>query len=127
MAKDYNQIAKIEKAIKQKYGDEAINNPLSNWNKEKEEDYVSQIKEISMAERSKTAPQKEYYNGFLVDKKLLTKYSNRSCPVCETYSFSIEDSTYFIKWDCCRKCYIEWVEDREDRWRTGWRPNLGEE
>ena len=33
--KDLNEIAKIEKAIKKKYGSEAIQNPKANWNKEK--------------------------------------------------------------------------------------------
>ena len=27
------------------------------------------------------------------------------------------------KFDCCEKCYIQWVEGREERWKKGWRPN----
>jgi len=30
------------------------------------------------------------------------------------------------KFDCCYKCYWQWVEGREDRWKTGWRPNKEE-
>ena len=127
MSEDYDKIAKIEKAIKQKYGEEAIKNPLSGWSEEKERDYIEQIKEVSKIEKSRATTEKEYYSGFLIDKKLLTKYSDRSCPVCETYSFIASDSIYFTKWDCCRACYVEWVEDREDRWKMGWRPGSGDE
>ena len=35
--KDWDYIAKLEKAIAEKYGDEAIANPNSNWDKEKRE------------------------------------------------------------------------------------------
>ena len=27
------------------------------------------------------------------------------------------------KFECCFKCYIDYVEGREDRWKSGWRPN----
>ena len=36
MQKDWDYIAKLEKAISQKYGSEAVQNPRSNWNDEKE-------------------------------------------------------------------------------------------
>ena len=26
------------------------------------------------------------------------------------------------KYDCCFKCFVKYVEDREKRWSTGWRP-----
>ena len=35
MSQDLNKIAKIEQAIKEKYGDEAIQNPKKNWNQER--------------------------------------------------------------------------------------------
>ncbi len=43
MKKDLNYIAGLEKAIKKKYGNEAIINPLSRWSDEKEEDYQQQL------------------------------------------------------------------------------------
>ena len=36
----------LEQAIQKKYGDEAIQNPKKHWNREKEEDYLNQIKEF---------------------------------------------------------------------------------
>ena len=61
-------------------------------------------------------------DGFLISKKLFNKDDNRNCPVCHTYSFELRDDVYMTKFDCCFKCYIQWVEGREDRWSTGWRP-----
>jgi len=34
----------------------------------------------------------------------------------------MKDDLYMNKFDCCWKCYIQWVEDREERWLEGWRP-----
>ncbi len=44
--KDYNYIAKIEKAIQDKYGEETVQNPRSNWTDEKEEEYIQQAKKL---------------------------------------------------------------------------------
>ena len=62
-------IAKLEKAISQKYGDEAINNPQRFWDEDKEKEYISRISSMLVG------------------------------------------------------CYIQYVEGREERWSTGWRPN----
>ena len=34
----------VEKAIREKYGEEAVQNPRSNWDEEKEQEYLEQIK-----------------------------------------------------------------------------------
>jgi len=48
------------------------------------------------------------------------------CPVCdEVMKGSISTQTYF-KWGCCMHCHIEFVEDREERWKNGWRPSPDE-
>ena len=65
----------------------------------------------------------EEVNGVFISKKLLKRESKRSCPVCNTYSFKSNDDVYMTKFDCCEKCYIQWIEGREDRWKKGWRPN----
>ena len=125
--KDPNLIAKIEKAIKKKYGQEAVLHPRGNWSEEKEQEYIKQTKEVLKREiRKKEKIEKIEKDGFLISKKLLTKRSNRTCPVCETYSFNIKDDVYMNKYDCCFKCYVQYIEGREDRWESGWRPNIGE-
>jgi len=125
MAKDkQTYIAKLEKAISQKYGDDAINNPRRFWSEDKEKEYVTQSQE----ERKKFAKlaesrDKVEQDGFLINKKLLTKDTNRTCPICEKYSFHPRDDLYMNKFEACFGCYIQWIEDREERWSAGWRPN----
>ena len=124
--RDWNKIAKIEQAISKKYGDDAIQNPKANWNDDKEKEYLNQINKLTEKEYSLLdKDQKVEVNGVLVAKKLLSKESNRTCPTCGVYSFDIHDDVYMNKYDCCYKCYIKWVEDREERWQSGWRPNNG--
>jgi len=122
-SKDPNYAIKIEKAISEKYGDETIQNPKASWSDEKEQEYLNQLSVIynSSASHKDT----EEVNGVFISKKLLKRESKRSCPVCNTYSFKSNDDVYMSKFECCEKCYIQWVEGREDRWLKGWRPNNG--
>ena len=125
--KDPNYIAKLEKAIADKYGQEAIANPRGGWNDEKEKIYQEQIeklkeKQVLLDELN----EKVEVNGVLIPKKLFTRDSqSRTCPVCSVYSFDPKDDVYMKKFECCHKCWIQWVEGREERWKTGWRPNNG--
>ena len=122
---DLNDIAKYEKAIAKKYGPEAIENPRKHWNDEKEKSYQDQIKKLAEKElASEEKDDKVEQDGFLISKKLLNKdTTRRSCPVCNTYSFKIRDDVFMNKFECCEKCYVQWVEGREERWKTGWRPS----
>jgi len=111
--KDPDHLIKVEKAIQEKYGDEAIQNPKNNWDQEKEKDYLSQVKELSRNEKVK---EKVEVDGVLLPKKLFIKESERTCPVCEVYSFNEKDDLYMAKYKCCFKCYIQHVEGREIKW-----------
>lgn len=122
--KDPNEIVKIEKAIAQKYGEDTIANPKHYWNEEKEKEYVEQLKELSTIQtKQEEKDQKVNIDGVFISKKLLNKDSKRTCPVCSIYSFDIKDDLYMNRFECCHKCFIQWVEGREERWKTGWRPN----
>lgn len=121
--KDLNEIVRIEKAIAQKYGEDAIANPKHYWNEEKEKEYIEQLKELSQIEKKNDKDQKIEIDGIFISKKLLNRDSNRTCHVCSTYSFDLKDDLYMNRFDCCYKCYVKWVEGREQRWNTGWRPN----
>ena len=124
--KDWDKIAKFEKAISKKYGSEAIQNPKANWDDDKEQDYLNQIKKLAEKEFTlEDKDEKVKVNGILMPRKLLNKESYRTCPTCDTYSFDIRDDVYMNKYECCYKCYVRWVEDREERWQSGWRPNNG--
>ena len=122
MNKDFDRIAKIEKAMSKKFGKESIVNPKSGWDDEKEKQYLEDLKQF-YSEESSQAEDKINEDGFFVTRNLINKEINRVCPVCETYSFSGRDDLYMNKFECCYTCYVQWVEDREERWLEGWRPN----
>ena len=123
-SKDPNYAIKVEKAIAEKYGEQTVQHPKSDWSDEKEKEYLKDLKELHHIHNS-TEPTQELVNGVLISKKLLMRESKRSCPVCSTYSFKSNDDVYMSKFGCCEKCYIQWVEGREDRWKQGWRPDNG--
>ena len=121
MSKDPNYAVKVEQAIAGRYGEEAVVNPKSQWDDDKEREYLTELKRNYRADKGE-AEQIEL-DGVLISKELLNKESERSCPTCNTYSFKSVDDLYMTKFDCCFKCYIQYVEGREDRWKSGWRPN----
>ena len=73
-SKDFNEIAAIEKAISQKYGNEAIQNPRANWDENKEKEYLAQMKELyNKIKSNDEAQDKIDINGIKVSKKLFNK------------------------------------------------------
>ena len=125
-SKDPNRIAAIEKAISQKYGDEAVQNPRANWDENKEKEYLAQMKELyNKIKSNDEARDKIDINGIKVSKKLLNKESLRNCPVCGSFPKRSMDDVCITKFECCSKCYLQYVEGREERWLKGWRPNNG--
>ena len=110
---DLNEIAAIEKAISQKYGDLAVQNPAYFWNQEKEKDYLEQLKEVSKKQLSKEEGEEKEHNGFYVRGKLFTKEQNNKCSKCGIYSTEIVDDLYLNKFNCCYVCFIKHVEGRK--------------
>ena len=123
---ELNTLAKIEKAIIQKYGKSALYNPSEGWTPEKEKKYLEEIKRVSKQERNNSDESIEKYeiNGILVENGLIIKDKiERTCPVCKAYSFDSKDDIYMKRFDCCQACYYEFVDGREERWLSGWRPD----
>ena len=121
--KDPHYVVKVEKAIAKKYGEEAIQNPKKDWDEEKEKEYQEQIEEFyKKRDKIKDKSEKVEVGGVFIPKKLLSRGKERTCPVCKTYSFKSQDDVYMNKYECCFGCYIQYVEGREERWQSGWRP-----
>ena len=117
------RIAQLERAIANKYSEDAIKNPESGWDEEKEKEFQEQLKIFNKRlDDNSSFEDKVKVNGVLVSKKLLSRESNRTCPICNIYSFSFKDDVYMLKFECCFKCYIQYVDGREERWKAGWRP-----
>tara|TARA_Y100001963_G_C6577820_1_gene351939 strand:- start:141 stop:527 length:387 start_codon:yes stop_codon:yes gene_type:complete len=125
MSKDPNYSIKVEQAIAKKYGKDTVQHPKKNWDDKKEREYLSQIKDFYNS--SEQTFDEVELEGVLISRKLITRESKRTCPVCNIYSFKSKDDVYMSKFDCCEKCYIQWVEGREDRWKKGWRPDENNE
>jgi len=121
--KDDIDVARYEQAISKKYGKASVQTPLSTWNDAKEQQYLEQSAELYLKQQ-KIQEQKDKIeiDGFLLSKKLVNKDANRICPVCSEYSFNSRDDVYMSKFDCCFHCYIQFIENREERWNSGWRP-----
>ena len=93
------------------------------WDDKKEESYLKQLKKfVQKLERHEADSVHENVNGVLITKKLLNKERKNICPVCGSSVKNINDDIYILKFDCCEKCYISYVEGREARWMKGWRP-----
>ena len=121
---DPNQIAAVEKAIAEKYGVETIQNPRGNWDETKEKEYLEQMKEFyQKTQLNEKWQEKIDVNGIKISKKLLNRESLKCCPVCNSFAKKSMDDVCLVKFDCCFNCYIQFVEDREERWLKGWRPN----
>ena len=124
--KDLNKIAAIEKAIAERYGDDTIQSPRANWDEDKEKEYLSQMKEFyKKIDKNDAHQEKIEINGIKVSKKLLNRESLKTCPVCGSFPKKSMDDVCLLKFECCSKCYIQYVEGREERWLKGWRPNNG--
>lgn len=121
--RDIEYIGKLEQAIKKQYGEEAVANPRQFWTPEKEKEYIEQAKEnaekLFKTEENEDKVEKD---GFLISKKLINKKNNKNCSVCDKYLLNTKDDLYLLKFDCCYNCYMQYVEDREERWKNGWRP-----
>ena len=111
--KEPDHLIQVEKAIQEKYGEEAIQNPKATWDEEKEKAYLAQITQIY---KTYTPREKIEVDGVLIPKKLFRKESKRTCPECKVYSFDAKDDLYMIKFKCCFRCYIQHVEGREEKW-----------
>ena len=121
MKKDPNYAIKVEQAIAKKYGKETIQHPKKDWTEDKEKQYLNDLKQFYKSVDSSTIDE-DQIEGIFISKKLLRRESKRSCPVCNVYSFKSNDDVYMSKFDSCFKCYVKWVENREERWLKGWRP-----
>ena len=110
--KDLNQIAKIEKAIREKYGKETIQNPKNNWTKEKEQKYLEDLRNFyksSAKEKNTKRPIQIEEDTFIKDNKS-TEKQKQICDNCLSYSVSHMDDTYMTRYECCFRCYVQYIE-----------------
>lgn len=123
--KDWNKIAKYEKHFREKHGEDFLDSPHKNWKPSDEKKYREESAELREKLKSRRQQRsKEKKEGYTFSKKLLNNEISKNCPVCHKYLFEPKDDTYLIRYECCESCFVKYVEDREERWEAGWRPDL---
>ena len=72
--KDLNYIQALEKAVKEKYGDLATQNPKHFWDEQKEKQFIEQQKEFTSKKyQNEESREKVEVDGVLLPKKLINK------------------------------------------------------
>ena len=114
---DQDRIVALEKAIAKKYGKETIQNPKANSDDDKEKEYIEQLKKVAeKLNLSSESGDKVEFNGVFVSKKLLNReIADRTCSLCERFSFDKKDDLYMTKFNSCFECYIKHIEGRETK------------
>ena len=120
--KDWNYVASVEKAIADKYGKDTVQDFRTNWSEEDEKQYLSQLKQANKKKQKQKKNRTFLNDDTEIVKRKNFKKTDRTCPVCKTYSFDSRDDVYMRKFECCWSCYIDHVEGREERWKNGYRP-----
>jgi len=111
--KDLNYIQALEKAVKEKYGDLATQNPRHFWNEEKEKQFLEDQKNFFIKKyKNEEDKEKIEVDGVLLPKKLINKNIERVCSICNKYSFDKRDDVYIVKFKSCYKCYLCNLEDK---------------
>ena len=111
--KDMNYIQALEKAVKEKYGDLATQNPKYFWDEFKEKEFLEQQKESTLKKHiNEESREKVEVDGVLLPKKLINKNIDKECSLCKKYSFDKRDDLYLNKFKACYKCYLCKLEDK---------------
>ena len=76
--KDMNYIQALEKAVKEKYGEEATYNPKQFWDEQKEKEYIEEVKKAAIKEyKNLESQEKVEVDGILIPKKLINRSNNK--------------------------------------------------
>lgn len=105
----------VEKEMVKKYGECILQDPEVFWDPQKEQRYRADIKKIKQEES--LVVETEVAKEVFIQNKLLIN-SKRLCFICDKNFFGYFDELYLNKFECCFKCYVQYVEGREDKWET---------
>ena len=121
--KDWNYVASVEKAIADKYGKDTVQDFRTNWSEEDEKQYLSQLKQANKKKQKQKKNRTFLNDDTEIVKRKNFKKTDRTCPVCKTYSFLYRDDLYMNRFNCCSQCYVDFVEFRQKEWYEGQRPS----
>lgn len=113
--RDINFVQALEKAVKEKYGEEATFNPKQFWDENREKQYIEEVKQAYKKEYLNIETQEKIeVDGVLMPKKLINRNNLKECSLCNTYSFNKRDDLYLNKFKACYKCYLCKLEDKKN-------------
>ena len=117
-------IAKLEKAIAERWGDIAADNPSKYWNEDLADEYEEEVDKLEeKIIESEHSDRKKEKGEFSISRKMLEQGSRDHCEACGVYSFKSRDDIYLTRYDVCQECYYQYIHNREERWESGWRPD----
>jgi len=120
---DLNYIAAVEKAISEKYGKDTVQDFRNTWEEGKEKEYLNQLKDLRVKRDRRGKNHEEVVVGDVkIKKRPVEQKTDRTCPVCKTYSFSRRDDLYMNRFKSCYDCYVDFIIGREEKWNNGERP-----
>jgi hypothetical protein len=61
--------------------------------------------------------------SFIVIEKGFPVKHSLFCPVCDFVMTNYSDYEHFDEYDCCKGCFLRFVESRKKMWLDGWRPS----
>lgn len=109
--RDPDFLIRLEKALEEKFGKEAVQNVKASWTIEDERKFLQQVAEMKEQTKDKKIEFDEI-NGILIQKDLFRRDS--SCPRCKNYSFKMSDDFYITRYGCCEVCFIKHIEGRKN-------------
>lgn len=105
-------LQQLSQAIKEKFGEQVLQDVRQTWNNTKELNYKKDVRERNKKLYSSLL--REEKDGFVIRKKLVSSDDlERTCSKCDKFSFSIKDKFYLRRFGTCEKCYILHIEGRE--------------
>lgn len=107
--KEIEKLEKLENYLIDKYGKEWTFNPEANVTPET----CKEVQDLILKKESEA----ESYRGNI------RRVFEKECPVCESLLLNTEDHLSYLLHKACHRCFIEHIDGREERWKSGWRPN----
>lgn len=59
----------------------------------------------------------------MTDKDMSSLRVPSFCPICGRVMRGSYATRTYYDFGCCDVCHVEFIEGREERWKSGWRPD----
>lgn len=98
----------INNFLAQEYGSECLKDPLSEWTKEREEQFLEEYSKMISNQKQDKIEEKN--DVIVIDQ--MVKRKKKECEKCKKNVFTNRDTIYITKHKVCENCYIVFYEGR---------------